>query len=270
MMRTAQRHMRRGLTLLELLVAVTLLASLLSLVAALWAQVDGWAVASGRVEDRLRLAHFERLAQTQWNARLSQKIGEAPRVVLTPGSLSFITSEPILEPASPVVLARYAIEPAPGTDAPEASRSLIYEETPVQLLAPGSREESTDVSDEDGERSQGQREEEAEDRDVVRKAGGRASTTVIAGAQVMQWQRWFDAFDRADARRGWGAPVPEPGEQEDDGSPLAGFNAETDDEAGEGGSSESGDPTGSPRAVRMIARVNGREVAWLFSGEASP
>ena len=133
--RTRPRH---GFTLLELLLAITILASISALVAALWTQTSAWAGENGSTLKTMRLPRVLELLQAQWaDRRGAFRLDEAgSSVIAEPDRLSFITATPILFPDWPVVRAQYIVErdydTPPG--APPAWR-LAYIETRLSDLS---------------------------------------------------------------------------------------------------------------------------------------
>lgn len=128
----------RGFTLLELLLAITILASISALVAALWTQTSAWAGENGSTLKTMRLPRVLELMRAQWaDRRGAFRLNDAgSSVIAEPDRLSFITATPMLFPDWPLVRAQYIVErdydTAPG--APPAWR-LAYIETRLSDLS---------------------------------------------------------------------------------------------------------------------------------------
>lgn len=103
---------RAGMTLLEVILAITALAAISTLVTALWAQTSDWTSENAAHHQALRLEQTIALLNEQWEARvltlsLSEKQEEAVR--LNDTSLMFVTSAPILYRDWPLVRVTYTI-----------------------------------------------------------------------------------------------------------------------------------------------------------------
>jgi type II secretory pathway component PulJ len=120
------------MTLLEVLVAITILASLTVIVAMLWSQTKRWTDEAGTHDTALRLQRALDLLDCQWERRLvgaTLADGGSGGVSVDDTRLEFVTTESVLFPGWPIVRASYiATEDA----APIGQRSgwrLVYEET---------------------------------------------------------------------------------------------------------------------------------------------
>lgn len=126
-----------GFTLLELLLAITILASISALVAALWAQTGAWAGENSLSHKTMRLPRVRELMRAQWADRRGafQLTPSGSSVVAMPDRLSFVTATPILFPDWPLVRAEYIVERDYDTPAgaPPAWR-VAYEETRLSDL----------------------------------------------------------------------------------------------------------------------------------------
>lgn len=150
------RRNRRGFTLLELLIAITILASISALVATLWSQTNAWAGENGITHKTMRLPRVRELMRAQWADRRGafRLSSSGASVVPEPDCLGFITASPMIFPDWPMVRAEYKIERDYDTPAgmPPAWR-LAYIETRISdltkppeksedLLAAGQNEEA--------------------------------------------------------------------------------------------------------------------------------
>jgi prepilin-type N-terminal cleavage/methylation domain-containing protein len=123
---------RPGMTLLETLVAATVLASLTTLAATLWSQAARWAGEPALAQGALRNQHAVELLRAQWAARPRgvALVKDQPQRVRVDGErLEFITTRSALFSGWPLVRAAYVIE-AEQSRAPGAAqrRRLVYEE----------------------------------------------------------------------------------------------------------------------------------------------
>lgn len=126
-----------GFTLLEVLLALSVLSIISVLAGAMWRQASGWSRENGAAQEAMRLQRVTELMRAQWaDRRNSTALDDANRrVVATPTSLSFITATPILFPEWPMVIATYEIEREPGSPLGElATSTLRYTETPLARL----------------------------------------------------------------------------------------------------------------------------------------
>lgn len=103
---------RRGFTLLELLLAAALLASMSVLIGALLSQTRQWSEDTGDGGAAIRAMRAMEALREQWGDRRTA-VGlndEGASVVLAPGSLRFVTARPLLFPDWPLAAAEYRIE----------------------------------------------------------------------------------------------------------------------------------------------------------------
>ena len=123
---------RRALTLLELLLAVTILASTMALVASVWAQAGAWTDDAGRFAGAMREHRTIAVMRAQWEDRRAQAApGERPVFATTDHTtLSFVTATTLLFPDWPLALVAYRIEPDPDHTSPDGVPwRLVYRET---------------------------------------------------------------------------------------------------------------------------------------------
>lgn len=124
----------RGLTLLELLLALTLLAAMMVLIAALWRQAESWTGDSASHQRVLRLPRVLELMRAQWAERRTSVPLRPPAqsVVIDAGGVRFVTTVPILHDDAPLVIASYRVDL--DIDAGfkrEPTQRLVYTETPI-------------------------------------------------------------------------------------------------------------------------------------------
>lgn len=139
----------RAFTLLEVLLALSVLSMICLLVGAMWMQARGWSDQNASSHESMRLQRVCELLRSQWaDRRTSASLDDDNRRVLaTPESLTFITATPILYPDWPLVVSSYEIERQPGSPLGEAALyTLRYSETPLgrldkqtQLVTPSTR-----------------------------------------------------------------------------------------------------------------------------------
>jgi prepilin-type N-terminal cleavage/methylation domain-containing protein len=122
---------RRGMTLLEVVLALTIMASLAGLVATLWTQGARWTDERAGHARALRLARALELVRAQWaERRVSLRLDEqGASVQAEAGGVTFITTSAVLTPEWPIVRATYSVEPPPHV--PATRRSLVYTEAPI-------------------------------------------------------------------------------------------------------------------------------------------
>lgn len=120
---------RRGMTLLEVLLAAAVLASVALLAAMLLAQGRAWNDDNQSHFKALRLVRVTELLTRQWSDRRSAVGVDASggKVRIEPESLVFVTATPVLHPGWPLVTASYRVEKEPGT----GLTRLAYEEARV-------------------------------------------------------------------------------------------------------------------------------------------
>lgn len=126
------------MTLLEVILATTILASITALIAALWTQMRSWSGDAALVHESMTLQRVVDLMQDQWaDRRESVALDEEENTVLAgEQGLAFVTSTGILFPDWPLVRVEYTIEIDP--DLPPGSGGapwrLLYRETRITDL----------------------------------------------------------------------------------------------------------------------------------------
>ena len=226
----------RAMTLLEVLLAVTIMASLMGLVASLLGQARSWTDVSETDRVLMRLQRVGEAMRTQWSDRRSSVAldGQGNRVITTPEQLSFLTATPILFPEWPLVAATYRIEP-------EATRGssrgltwrLIYEETRIAGMDALPGDYALDA----------------------RGAALRDSMVLLAGCAELEWER----FGQGERLAEDGASDDDDGQGDDDpgGTPESGPN-------GASGLAESG--LGEDRALDEERRFRWRAFTSRYEG----
>ncbi len=127
----------KGFTLLEVLIATTILASLTVIVAMLWAQTKQWSEEATTHGSALGLQRSLEMLDLQWEHRLvdaSLTDGEPGAVRVDDSRLEFITTRGVLFPDWPIVKAAYIAEPLDEnrietTNDDATPWRLVYEET---------------------------------------------------------------------------------------------------------------------------------------------
>lgn len=121
----------RGMTLLEVLIATTILASLTVIVSTLWAQTKQWTEETATHDSALRLQRALDLLDRQWGSRLLDATlvdGETGAVRVDENSLEFITTEGALFPDWPIVKVSYIAQQTTNADSAATPWRLVYEE----------------------------------------------------------------------------------------------------------------------------------------------
>ncbi|GAB4545997.1 MAG: hypothetical protein Tsb0013_04350 [Phycisphaerales bacterium] len=163
---------RRGLTLLELLIAITVLASIVSGVGVFWSQARAWEADNARHREVLRVERVLRTLREQWGTRrvlddegVEEGDAAARGYTFSPTGVEFTSATGLLAPGWALVRVRYGIER--GVDGRYA---LVYEEARV-LDMDGSAPAGTSRLDARG-----------------RAIGGRE--VVLAGLDGLWFERW--------------------------------------------------------------------------------
>lgn len=125
------------MTLLELLVAVTILASLTTLAASMWGQMRSWVEDNKAISGALQTDRVGRFLQDRWRARtgvVRLDAGDSEGVWIDSRRIEFVSTSPALFPEWPLVRTRFIIEPRPESvradgESDEPGYDLIYEET---------------------------------------------------------------------------------------------------------------------------------------------
>ncbi|MCB9838793.1 MAG: prepilin-type N-terminal cleavage/methylation domain-containing protein [Phycisphaeraceae bacterium] len=198
----------RGMTLLEVLIATTILASLTVIVATLWAQTRQWTEETRTHDTALRLQRALDLLDAQWSGRLTNATlptGEPGAAVVDGDRLEFTTTESALFPGWPLVRAAYtAVGESPLPGAPVEWR-LVYEETRLGTTS------DPDFSSEDPKVDPVNRRTES----LATLTGRPRWSAALSDAQLTEWEsahgvsagesrpqgarRWIDLTDGADS-----------------------------------------------------------------------
>ena len=132
------QRMRRGFTLLEMVLAIAVLVAVASLGASLWAQASGASVSAQERDRGLKLQRIGGFLRSQWTQRrvldpLAADADEVslPRVEISETGVAFPTALAMLFPEAPLVEARYELRRGigDGTD-------LWYIESPITRFGP--------------------------------------------------------------------------------------------------------------------------------------
>ncbi|MEC9374533.1 MAG: type II secretion system protein [Planctomycetota bacterium] len=224
---------RRGMTLLELIVAITILAVVSALAATMWEQMRSWSDENSDVGRALRVDQSLRVLERQWGSRQRiVKLDEEDEagVWVDGEALEFVTSESILFPDWPLVHARYRIESEVAVLAGERSvHRLVLEEFRLSG-APVMDDGRTDP----------------EGRPIAKKI------TLLDDCQALAWQRLVDPT-RLQPVAALDSSVWFPLEP-----PLAGQSRES--QRDERGRRE----TAPMKAGRLHGMREGKEFAWTF------
>ncbi len=134
----AKRH-QPAFTLLEMLLAVSVLASMSVLIGAVWAQMRDWTTEGARLNASMRLPRVLEVMNAQWaDRRASIATGDqGASLDLQPNSINFVCADPLLFPGWPLVVVTYEIETVPPRlpgGAPEF-RLVCFERKLTTLLA---------------------------------------------------------------------------------------------------------------------------------------
>ena len=193
------RPARRAFTMLEVVIAVTVMGLLTLLISALNAQLRDWSEDAAESAQTLTVQRAVEFMRDQWSGRV-QISGRDPSLQTSPEYVSFVTSRPALDPSFPVVRATYRWAPR-ESDRGETVYDLLYEETPVAGIAIDRRREKSDEEEQENEQSERQTraddadeqaQEEADARDRVRAEIDAPAHTwpLIKGCSKGEWERY--------------------------------------------------------------------------------
>lgn len=233
------------MTLLELLLATTILAAITAMVSALWAQTRDWSQENARPEQALRLPRVLQLFEDQWSRRRAvaddgeEGADAESALLLNKDRLEFITAEPILFPDWPLVRASYIAQRDERlTVGAESTVTLVYEETRVtNPNAPAASSEGADG------------------------AKTRKRAVLLEDCGEVRFERY--ATTEADGVNHPSAPASQPlARLWDEPAPAnVGENADGTDQNG-----SSGDDL---RAGRIAGEYRGESFSWVFIVEGS-
>ncbi len=167
--RICRRRRRRCFTLLEVVLAIALLASMSVLIGALLSQTREWSGDAGSAGASLRVTRVIEALREQWGSRRTA-VGiteNGGSVSISPEALQFVTARPLLFTDWPLVIAEYRIEEDYTSSAGQGRRwKLIYTERRVTTM----KDETSDKAD----------------------LAGRAlveSITLLSNCEALEWQR---------------------------------------------------------------------------------
>ena len=149
------RAINQAFTLLEMLLALAVLASVTAMVAAMWSQADGWARQNNSHHDTMHLQRTVAFMRDQWADRRAtvnlsapqrdkqerpdkpaENASRNPGISISPDHILFVTATPVLDPTAPLVIAEYEIKREYDRAAGRAIGSrLVYRERRVADLA---------------------------------------------------------------------------------------------------------------------------------------
>jgi prepilin-type N-terminal cleavage/methylation domain-containing protein len=167
--RREHRSHRRGFTLLEVVLAIALLASMSVLIGALLSQTREWSEDSGNAGASLRVTRVIEALREQWGSRRTA-VGiteNGASVSVSPEAILFVTARPLLFTDWPLAIAEYRIEEDFTSSAGQGRRwKLIYTERRVTAM----KDETSDKTDFAG-------------RALVE------SITLLSNCEALEWQR---------------------------------------------------------------------------------
>jgi prepilin-type N-terminal cleavage/methylation domain-containing protein len=119
----------RGFTLLEVILAVGVIASIALMVAILWSTLVRWQSDAIDQQERMRLHRVAELLREQWaDRRLTRSMMAGGREYqLGEHSLTFVTAVPVLFPDWPLVAVTYSVERS-STSGGQPRYALVYQE----------------------------------------------------------------------------------------------------------------------------------------------
>ena len=226
------RRRKAGFTLLEMILAVAVLASVAMLGSALWMQSGEASALSQSRERGLHLQRVGALLRDQWADRKVMTLGgEESRlasggVSFGPGVIEFTSATPILHPESPLVRVRYLLR-----ERDDGLIDLVYSEQPV--LRFGSAE--TDL----------------EER--------RSLMVLVEGCEAIRMSRFGPMREPEKDDEAGGRRSEEDREQEMEQRPMRRSVWEAFDEPIQGRTD----------AVRLDVRYRGEEAVWVFVARPS-
>jgi type II secretory pathway pseudopilin PulG len=168
---------RAGMTLLEVILAITALAAISTLVTALWAQTSEWTSENAAHHQALRLEQTIALLNEQWEARvltLSLSAEQEEAVRLNDASLLFVTSAPILHRDWPLVRVTYSIVKEGGAAVgDEPVFQLLYREEMIMNPASAAVDPGASTS------------------------ATRLEIPLLEGLSELRWEQYVDESDTA-------------------------------------------------------------------------
>ena len=169
---------RAGFTLIETVLAVTVLASMSVLLGAMWSQLGSLTQGTSRIDHALRLPRVLETMHAQWDERqiIRNQSDAGGDISVEPDSVAFLSAMPILNTDWPLVIARYRIELSsvlPTSGLPVYD--LVYEETRLSDLSPPDENQ--------------QHADEGQDQ-LVSPGQDAARLVLLAGCTQLQWERF--------------------------------------------------------------------------------
>ena len=243
-----------GMTLLELLLALTVMASVMGLLGTLMGQARSWTQRGATDQVLMRLQRVGEAMRAQWaDRRTAVDLDEEGRkVAATASSLRFLTATGMLFPEWPLVVAEYRIE----ADTQHFSSGgvlwrLVYEETRLSGMEEIPGAYAVDV----------------------RGRPMREAMVLLEACPELWWERFGRGTD-ADGIRGAGRRGTEGGGRAVDGG---GSDAPEDARGAESGARGAGEEERAYRwrpleegfegfvpAVRLVGAHEGERFGWVF------
>lgn len=200
------------MTLLEVLIAITILASLTVIVAMLWSQTKRWTDETRTHDTALRLQRALDLLDRQWDRRLVNATladGEPGAASVDDTRLDFVTTESVLFPDWPIVRVSYIATEDAAPTGQQSRWRLVYEETRLgTTINAGTEAAGADNADEQTNLRRST---------LVQLTARPAWSAVLTEAQLAEWEEthgqplitdaetgalvWIGLTDRADRRQ---------------------------------------------------------------------
>lgn len=183
---------RRGFTLLELILAITVLATLMALIAAAWRNAGDWTRESEAQRRALLLPRVTDVVRSQWAERRTSLDLDKPgsSIHVGPARIEFVTSLPVLDRSLPLVVASYIIESDDSVGAPAGTYRLMYKEQGIIDTGAAQRSEGAEAQRAGASSASGGPRVPGLEAPAPR-------TTVLLGRCTELALEWFDNGDEA-------------------------------------------------------------------------
>lgn len=238
-----------GMTLLEVILAITALASITTLVASLWGQMRDWTSENASHHVALQRERTLALFNEQWDTRvLTVSLGDlgAPAVTFDPKTLTFITTTPIFFHQAPMARVVYHVVKEGGALLGQsAAYHLEYEESPVWSPISAARSPA------------------------ARTSQPTRRLTLFDQADELRFERWLDEADeprpdRPSLRVGWFVLQDELEIQSQQANNNEGQTTPDSAQAQQPTQIADQDSSIPWRAGRLVGAINGDPFAWQF------